>query len=73
MGALEPEGRTPAYQAAPDVEGPRGLEAAASGSRGGRDLAREEESRVLVCGGRRRPREERPGTVAGQGRAPAGR
>lgn len=70
MDALEPEGRKPA---ALDVEDPRGLDAAASGSRGGRDLAREGESRALVWRARRRPREERPGTVAGLGRAPAGR
>lgn len=70
---LEPAGRKRARQAALDVEGPRGLEAAASVSRGGRDFAREAGSPGLVWGGRRRPREERPGTVAGQGLAPAGR
>lgn len=48
MGVLEPAGKKPAWQATLDMEGSRGLEAAASVSRGGRDLAREEESQVLV-------------------------
>lgn len=47
-GVLEPAGRKRARQAALDVEGPRGLEAAASVSRGGRDFAREAGSPGLV-------------------------
>ena len=44
----EPAGKEPAWQAALDVAGPRGLEAAASVSRGGRGLPQEEESQVAV-------------------------
>lgn len=69
----EPAGKEAARQAALEIAGPRGLEAAASVSRGGRGLAREEESKVAVWLGRRRPPEERPGTVAGPGRGSARR
>lgn len=69
---LDAAGTKSACRAAVDIQGPRGLEAAASVRPDGRDFARGGESPALVWRGRRRPREERPGTVAGQGRAPEG-
>lgn len=44
----EPAGKEPACPAALDVAGSRGLEAAASVSRGSRGLPQEEESQVAV-------------------------